>query len=61
MGIGRQACNTKGSGIMVSDFVEEHGGFLTMSPEEQTLARASNPDFPDEAREMLEYGAEREG
>ena len=46
---------------MVSDFVEEHGGFLTMSPEEQTLARASNPDFPDEAREMLEYGAEREG
>ena len=52
---------TMGSGIMVSDFVEEHGGFLRMSPEELTLARASNPDFPDEAREMLGYGAEREG
>ncbi len=50
---------TKGSGIMVSDFVDEHNGFLRMSPEELAVARASDPAFPSEARELLEYGAER--
>ncbi len=32
-----------------------------MSPEELAVARASEPAFPSEARELLEYGAEREG
>ena len=52
---------TKGSGIMVSDFVEEHEGFLKMDENELEEVRSNEPDFPAEARELLEYGAEREG
>ncbi len=48
-------------GIMVSDFVDEHNGFLRMSPEELAVARASEPAIPSEARELLEYGAGCEG
>ena len=52
---------TKGSGIMVSDFIDEHSGYLRLSDEEHSLAKAGNPDFPKEARVLLEYGADREG
>lgn len=52
---------TKGSGIMVSDFVEEYGGFLRLSDEERILAHDSDPTFPVEAWQFLEYGGEREG
>ena len=52
---------TKGSGIMVSDFVEEYGGFLRLSDMELALARKSDPEFPSEAREIFEYGAGKEG
>ena len=52
---------TKGSGIMVSDFVEEHEGFLKMDENELEEVRSNEPDFPAEARELLEYVAEREG
>ena len=31
---------TKGSGIMVSDFVEEYGGYLKLSPEELDHAKS---------------------
>lgn len=50
---------TRGSGIMVSDFVDEHTGFLRLSDEEHSHAK--DPDFPKEARVLLEYGADREG
>ena len=52
---------TKGSGIMVSDFVEEHGGYLHLSEDELDAAAEIDPEFPYEARQLLEYGAEREG
>ena len=51
---------TKGSGIMVSDFVE-HGGYLHLLEDELGAAAEIDPNFPYEARQLLEYGAEREG
>ena len=32
---------SKGAGIMVSDFIDEHNGFLALTAE---VAKASNPD-----------------
>ena len=52
---------TRGSGIMVSDFIDEHCGYLRLSDEEHSLAKASDPEFPKEARVRLEYGADRDG
>ena len=52
---------TKGSGIMVSDYIDQHSGFLRLSDEEHALATATDPDFPKEARALLEYGADKEG
>ena len=44
----------KGSGIRVSEFIDEHNGYLNHSPEE--LIVVTNPDFPEEAKELFEYG-----
>ena len=52
---------TKGSGIMVSDFVEEHGGYLHVKEEEHVLLQETKPECPQAAQMTLEYGAEREG
>ena len=52
---------TKGSGIMVSDFVEEHGGYLKLTQEEFDSVKLRNPNIVPAARRLLEYGAEREG
>ena len=52
---------TKGAGIMVSDFIEQHSGFLRLTDDELKLARSTTPTFPEAARCLLEYGAEREG
>ena len=53
---------TKGLGIMVSDFIEQHGGFLRLTSQERHAnAIEADPDFPKEARQFLEYGGEREG
>ena len=52
---------TRDSEIMVSDFIDEHSGYLRLSDEEHSLAKASGPKFPKEARVPLEYGADREG
>ena len=43
---------TKGSGIMVSNFVDIH---------RHDLAKTTDPDFPKNARVLLEYGAHKEG
>ena len=52
---------TKGSGVMVSDFVDQHRGFLQLSDEEHANISAEEPDFPKSACVLFEYGAEKEG
>ena len=51
----------KGSGIMVSDFVEEYVGFLKLSDEEFEQAKEDDPIMVQEARQRLEYGVEKDG
>ena len=43
---------------MVSDFVDQHQGFLQLSDEEHAV---EEPDFPKSARVLFKYGAEKEG
>ena len=52
---------SKGAGIMVSDFVDEHNGFLALTAEEYEVAKASNPNARMYACTFLEYGENREG
>ena len=52
---------TRGSGIMVSDFIDDHSGYLRLSDEEHSLAKTNDPEFPKEARVLLDYGADWEG
>ena len=56
---------SRGAGIMVSDFVDEHNGFIALSDAlsdaEHDRAKASNPRIHKYAREFLEYGENREG
>ena len=52
---------SRGSGIMVSDFIDEHNGFLALSDEEYNREKALNPRIHKYAREFLEYGESREG
>ena len=48
---------------MVSDFIEEDGGFLQLTDEEVDDAKRiySNPIFPQYGREILHIGAENGG
>ena len=52
---------TKGSGIMVSDFVDEHHGYLCLTDEQYNVAKRSNRDLPQQARVTFEYGSNRDG
>ena len=54
---------TKGAGIMVSDFIDQHNGFLRLTEMEhkQIVSATKNPDFPKTARVQLEYGADKGG
>ena len=52
---------TKGSGIMVSDFIDDHRGYLKLSPEEHGAVKRQFPEIPTSAGVRLEYGAKREG
>ena len=53
---------TKGSGIMVSDFIDEFNGYLCLSDTEFSLAkRTYGNNIKKEARQYLEYGESREG
>ena len=45
---------------MVSDFIEEHGGYLCLFDCELDEVAHIDPEFPYETRQLLEYGAERE-
>ena len=52
---------SKGSGKMVSDFVDEHSGFLALSDVEYESAKISHSGLPKYAQEFLEYGESKEG
>ena len=51
----------KGSGIMVSDFVDERNGYLALTDEEFPTALATDPDVTHAACQLLEYGEFCEG
>jgi len=52
---------SKGAGIMVSDFIDEHNGFLALSDEEYERAKQENPTARKYARQFFEYGENKEG
>ena len=52
---------SRGAGIMVSDFVDEHNGFLALSDAEYDEVKATKPHLHKYARKFLEYGENREG
>ena len=53
---------TKGSRIIVSNSIDEHSGYLRLSYEEHSHAKAGDPNFPDEARfSLYVYEADWEG
>ena len=45
----------KGCGIMVSDFIDKHDGYLYLS------SRTLNPEIAQSVRDFLKYGCERDG
>ena len=49
---------TKGGGIMVSDFIDQHSGFHPLTDEEHCLACVSDAHFPKSALVLFEYSAE---
>ena len=51
----------QGRGIMVSDFIEEHNGFLALTDSEYQEGKLIYPDLQQQARTLLKYGAEFEG
>ncbi len=52
---------SKGSGIMVSDFVEERNGYLHLSDSEYERVKQQDPSIKKYARQLFEYGEAREG
>ena len=52
---------SRGSVIMVSDFIEEHNGYLRLTDQEFEEANRSNPRVKNQARAFLEYGENKEG
>ena len=46
---------------MVSDFTEEHNGYLQLTDQEFEEAKKSNPRLKKQARAFLEYGENKEG
>ena len=53
--------NMKGSGIMVSDFVDQHNGYRRLTDTEFAVGKTADPQMVQMVRTLLEYGAEREG
>ena len=53
----------RGSGIMISDFIDEYDGFLGFTDDQYENYRAQNPTstLPQRARVRLEYGQNRDG
>ena len=46
---------------MVSDFIDEHGGYLHLSPEEHEMVEVNKPDISNRARVVLEFCAQIDG
>jgi len=47
---------------MVSDFIDEHNGYLQLTDDELERAKVKyGPDFQREACVLLEYGESKEG
>ena len=60
---GKQPIRPKSLGreLMVSDFIEEYGGYLQLSDEEYERAKVSHSGLWKEARQLLKLGSEYEG
>ena len=52
---------SKGSVIMISDFIYEQTGYLALMDEEYKRAKQSDPTIKKHARQWLEYGEAKEG
>ena len=52
---------SRGSGRMVNDFIDEYSGYLRLSPSEVEAARVINSEITNEARQIIEYGENRDG
>ena len=52
---------SKGTGIMVSDFVDQIHGYLSLTKEEHSEAVKADPSIKKQARLLLEYGENRDG
>ena len=52
---------SKGSGIMLSHFICERIGFLSLSDEEFEMAKLLDESAKKNARRLLEYGGNKEG
>ena len=49
-----------GRGIMVSDFVDEFNGLLSLTSDEFERGKVEYPDLKQKARVLLKYGVEGE-
>ena len=52
---------SKGSGIMISDFISERDGYLALTDKKYTAAKQGDPSIRKYARQQLEYGEAKEG
>lgn len=51
----------RGAGLMVSDFIEDRDGYLTISDSMHTALSEGNPNLKQSARVIFEYGKSKEG
>ena len=51
----------RGKGLMISDFVEEYNGFLSLTDEELQRAQQKDPPFLQSAREIFIFGKGYDG
>ncbi len=52
---------SKGAGIMVYHFIDNHNGFLMLTDSEYEEAKKTNPGIKKSAAEFLEYGEKKDG
>ena len=52
---------SRGSGIMVSDFITENDGYLCLTQSEYNAKKQTDPDIRMGARVLIEYGESRDG
>ena len=51
---------SKGAGIMVSESIDEHNGFLALTDTKYETAKATNQHIRKYAREFLEYAESKD-